>query len=53
MTREEQKRIKDLAVKALKENRSKEEILETLQNAGIIDKAGRVKSPYKEVFVKK
>lgn len=53
MTREEQKRIKNLVVKALKRNRSKKESIETLQNAGILDSVGKLKPPYDLVFVQK
>jgi len=53
MTREEQKRIRDVAVKTLKQDRSVDEILETLQVTGIVDKSGKVKPPYDQVFVKK
>ncbi len=50
MSREEQKRISDLATKALKQDRSREEILETLQSAGIVDKDGKIMEPYTEVL---
>ena len=53
MSREEQKRISDLATQALKQNRSKEEILITLTGAGIIDNAGKLKSPYDQIFIQK
>ncbi len=52
MTRKDQERIRDVAVRTLKQDRSVEEILETLQTAGIVDKSGKVKSPYKKILVK-
>lgn len=51
MSRTEQKRIQDIATKALRKNRSKKEILETFRDAGIVDKSGKLKSPYDQLFV--
>lgn len=53
MNREEQKRINHLATHALKQRRSKDEILQTLKNAGIVNKAGKLNPPYNQVLVKK
>jgi DNA-binding transcriptional ArsR family regulator len=53
MSTAEQKKIKDIATKLLKEPRSKDQVLKTLRSAGIVDKAGKIKSPYDQVFVQK
>jgi hypothetical protein len=53
MSREEQKKIKDLASKILKEGRSREQIVDTLKGAGILDNTGKIKAPYNQVLVKK
>lgn len=53
MSSTEQQKIQDIASKLLRENRTKAQILQTLQSAGIVDKAGKIKSPYNQVLVKK
>jgi hypothetical protein len=53
MSTAEQRKIKDIANRLLKENRSKDQIIKTLKNAGIVDKGGKIKSPYNQVLVQK
>lgn len=50
MSREEQKRLNDIAREAMNRDRSREEILDTLQDAGIVDEDGEIMSPYDQVF---
>jgi len=51
MNTEDTERIITLVKEALKERRSKEEIIETFKDAGIITKNGNLKSPYKEILI--
>lgn len=51
MNSEDIKRLQELAKQIQKENRSKKEIKATFQAAGIIDKDGKLKSPYKNIFI--
>lgn len=51
MSVEETDRIIRLVKEAIKGNRSKKEIIVTFQDAGIIDKRGDLKSPYKEIYI--
>lgn len=53
MSSSEQKKIKQIAAKFIKNNRSKDQIINTLKNAGIVDKDGQIQSPYNQVLVKK
>lgn len=53
MSQEEKKEFYALAAKGLKQERSKEESRTLLIGAGIIDKRGNVKNPYKTIFVRK
>lgn len=53
MSTAEQKKIKDIATKLLKEQRSKDQVIKTLTSAGIVDKAGKIKSPFDQIFVQK
>lgn len=53
MSSSEQKKIKQIATKFIKNTRSREQIINTLKNAGIVDKDGEIKSPYNQVLVKK
>ncbi len=41
----------DIVKHALKNRRTKEEITATFQAAGIIDKNGKLKSPYKNIKI--
>ena len=51
MSAEETNRIIRLVKDAIKDNRSKREIIETFQDAGIIDKHGDLKNPYKGIYI--
>ena len=51
MSTDDTKRIKRLVKNAIKEKRSKQEITATFQAAGIIDKNGKLKNPYKKIFI--
>ena len=51
MSLEETDRLIILVEKAIKENRSKEEIFETFKDAGIITKNGNLRAPYKEIYI--
>lgn len=51
MSSDDTKRIKRLVKNAIKEKRSKEEITATFQAAGIIDKNGKLRNPYKEIYI--
>jgi signal transduction histidine kinase len=51
MSVEETNRIIRLVKDAIKDNRSKREIIATFQDAGIIDKHGDLKAPYKEIYI--
>jgi signal transduction histidine kinase len=51
MSVEETNRIIRLVKDAIKDNRSKREIIVKFQDAGIIDKQGNLKSPYKEIYI--
>lgn len=42
--------IKNLATSFIRNKRTKEEILLSLQIAGIITKEGHLKDPYKDIF---
>ena len=53
MSREEQIQFQNIAKEALKANRSKEEIMKSMQGAGIIDKDGNVNEPYTKVLIRK
>ena len=45
----EQQELIKLVKQAIKHPRSKEEITRTFQDAGIIDKSGNLKHPYKDL----
>ena len=51
MSIDETDRIIKLVKEAIKQNRSKREIIETFKDAGIITKNGNLKSPYKEIYI--
>ena len=51
MSSDDTKRIQQLVKNAIKEKRSKEEITATFQAAGIIDKNGKLRNPYKEIYI--
>ena len=51
MSLEETDRLISLVEKAIKETRSKEEIFETFKDAGIINKNGNLRAPYKEIYI--
>jgi|GEM_PF-2324819 hypothetical protein len=51
MSIDETDRIIKLIKEAIKQNRSKREIIETFKDAGIITKNGNLKSPYKEIYI--
>ena len=51
MSVEETRRITRLVKDAIKDSRSKNEITATFQDAGIIDKHGDLKAPYKEISI--
>lgn len=51
MSIEETNRVIRLIKEAIKENRSKKEIFETFKDAGIINKSGNLKAPYKEIYI--
>jgi signal transduction histidine kinase len=51
MSVEETSRITRLVKDAIKDSRSKNEITATFQDAGIIDKHGDLKAPYKEISI--
>jgi hypothetical protein len=53
MSVSELKEIKDLASSLIRKKRSREEILLSLQGAGILSKSGKIKEPYTHVFVAK
>lgn len=46
----ELQQIKGIATHFLKHTRSKEEVLNTLMEAGILDKQGRILAPYNQIF---
>ncbi len=51
MSIEETVRITKLVKEAIKDKRSKKEIFNTFKGAGIITKNGKLKSPYKKIFI--
>jgi hypothetical protein len=51
MSLEETDRILKLIQKAIKEERSQKEIVETFKNAGIITEKGNLKAPYKDIYI--
>lgn len=51
MSIEETDRITKLVKEAIKVKRSKKEIFSTFKGAGIITKNGKLKSPYKAIFI--
>jgi hypothetical protein len=51
MSLDETDRILRLIQKAIKEKRSKDEIVKTFRNAGIITEKGNLRSPYKEIYI--
>lgn len=51
MSTEDVKRIMGLIEKAQANQRSTQEITATFQAAGIIDKKGNLKHPYKEIYI--
>ena len=51
MNLEESSRIIKLLKDALMEKRSKKEITQTFEDAGIIDENGDLKSPYKKIYI--
>ena len=51
MGTEDIKRLKKLIQTAKKDKRSEKEIFNTFKNAGIIDKNGDLKDPYKDLQI--
>jgi len=51
MSAEDTKRLQDLVQAVLDEPRSREEIKRTFMDAGIIDKSGHLKDPYKGIYI--
>jgi hypothetical protein len=51
MNNEEKDRIIRLIKSALREKRSKKAITDTFVNAGIINRKGILKAPYKEIYI--
>jgi hypothetical protein len=51
MSAEETNRIILLVKDAMRDKRSKREIIATFQDAGIINKQGNLKTPYKEIYI--
>jgi hypothetical protein len=51
MSTEETIRIKRLITAAIEEERSKEEVFEIFIDAGIITKKGKLRAPYKEIYI--
>jgi len=51
MSTEETIRIKKLITEAIDEERSKEEVIDIFIDAGILTKKGKLKAPYKEIFI--
>ena len=51
MSTEDILRLKSLIKHALKERRSKEDIISTFRDAGIINKKGDLKAPYKNIYI--
>ena len=51
MGAEDIKRLKKLIQTAKREKRSETEIFDTFRNAGIIDKNGNLKKPYKDLQI--
>ena len=50
MSADELKKLKQIAEKTRKEARTKQEIQDTFQSAGIVDSEGNLKNPYKNIF---
>lgn len=51
MSVEETNRINRLVIEAIRDGRSKNEIIATFQDAGIIDNHGDLKTPYKDISI--
>jgi hypothetical protein len=51
MNMEETNRIIQIVKEAIKSNRTKREIVENFRDAGIIDKNGDLKTPYKKIYI--
>ncbi len=50
MSTQDAQQLINLLKAAQKDKRSKEDIKETFEGAGIIDKNGNLKDPYKKIF---